>query len=430
MGILLYMKSSHSLLSLLCCAALCGCSASNQSASVSVSSATTSTSSSEAIQEDDLETLSTLTLIQQKGYDQFSWTLFQNTLEAQNNSLISPLSAFFALGLTANGASEETLTQMENVLGMPIEDCNALCATILAQWAEDPKAQMQLADCIWFNEERLTGLQESFESVAIEDYAAQLFIDPLNESSIEKINTWVASHTNQMILNMVDSLPSDVAMILINALAFEAAWQSAYSSEDISTMDFTNADQTTTSVQMMTKTEYAYLENQGFKGFVKGYDEGHFALAVLLPQDENQSLEEALQKVNSQEFINSLFASSYHEVHTGLPQFSLETSMDLKEALQKAGMVQAFESDANFSNMAQSPLYIGAVKQKAKIEVDLNGTKAAAATDVQMMAMGALDQEEPAEVICDRPFVYFLLDTDHLIPVLMGTVNSLVTMES
>lgn len=426
------MKLFPSFLSALCCAALCGCSSSTQeSTSASVSSASTSTVSSSMVsQEEDLAALSLIALTQQKGYDDFSWTLFQNTLEDKENTLVSPLSLFFALGLTANGAQDETLKQMESVLGMSLEECNALCATLLAQFAANPKAQLQLANCIWFNSDQVGSLQQNFESVAVEDYSGQLFIDPLDESSIEKINTWVASHTNQMILNMVDTLPTNLAMILINALAFEASWQSAYSNEDISAMDFTNADQTTTSVQMMTKTEYAYLENQGFKGFVKGYDEGHFALAVLLPEDENQSLEEALRKVESQEFLNSLFSSQYREVHTGLPQFSFETSMDLKEALQKAGMIQAFETDANFSNMTQTPLYVGEVKQKAKIEMDLNGTKAAAATEVQMMAMGALDPEDAAEVICNRPFVYFLLDTDHSIPILMGTVNTMETSES
>lgn len=426
------MKPFRSFLSALCCAALCGCSSSTQeNTSASVSSDSISTVNSSVVsQEEDLAALSLIALTQQKGYDDFSWTLFQNTLEDKENTLISPLSLFFALGLTANGAQDETLKQMESVLGMSLEECNALCATLLAQFAANPKAQLQLANCIWFNPEEVGSLQQNFESVAIEDYSGQLFMDPLNESSVEKINTWVASHTNQMILNMVDTLPTNLAMVLINALAFEASWQSAYSSEDVSAMDFRNANQTTTSVQVMTKTEYTYLENQGFKGFVKGYDEGHFALAVLLPEDENESLEEALRKVESQEFLNSLFSSQYREVHTGLPQFSFETSMDLKEALQKAGMLQAFETDANFSNMTQSPLYVGEVKQKTKIEMDLNGTKAAAATEVQMMAMGALNPEEAAEVICNRPFIYFLLDTDHSIPVLMGTVNTMETMES
>ncbi len=426
------MKLFRSFLSALCCATLGGCStAIQESTSTSGSNDSTSTVSSTIVsQEEDIAALSLIALTQQKGYDDFSWTLFQNTLEDKENTLISPLSLFFALGLTANGAQDETLKQMESVLGMPLEECNALCATLLAQFAANPKAQLQLANCIWFNQEQVGSLQEKFESVAVEDYSGQLFIDSLDEASIEKINTWVASHTNQMILNMIDTLPTNIAMILINALAFEASWQSAYSTDNVSTMDFTNADQTTTSIQMMTKTEYAYLENQGFKGFVKGYTEGHFSLAVLLPEDENQSLEEALRRVESQEFLNALFSPQYREVHTGLPQFSFETSMNLKEALQKAGMIQAFESDANFSNMAQDPLYVGEVKQKAKIEIDLNGTKAAAATEVQMMAMGALNPEEAAEVICNRPFVYFLLDMDHSIPVLMGTANTMGTMES
>ncbi len=425
------MKSFRSLLSGLFCLALCGCTSSNpESVSVPTSSQSSNTKEDSISQEEDIAALSLIALTQQKGYNDFSWTLFQDTLQNQENTLVSPLSLFFTLGLTANGASGETLRQMESVLGMSLEECNALCATLLAQFETNPKAQLQLANCLWLNQDRIGSLQEKFESVAIEDYAGQVFIDPLNETSVEKINTWVASHTNQMILNMMDTLPPDVAMVLINALAFEGAWQKAYSLDDVSTMDFTNANQTSTSVQMMTQTEYAYLENQGLKGFVKGYDEGHFSLAVLLPEDENRSLEDALRHVDSQEFFNSLFSPQYREVHTGLPQFSFETSMNLKETLQKMGIIQAFEADANFSNLATSPLFIGEVKQKTKIEMDLNGTKAAAASDVQMMTMGAFNPEEAAEVICDRPFVYFLLDTDHSLPILMGTVETLATVES
>lgn len=365
-----------------------------------------------------------LTLTQEKYHD-FSWTLFQNTLQKGENLLVSPLSAFFALSLCANGASGQTLAQMEKVLKMPIEDLNSFSNTLLGTLTNGLEKQLQIANCIWFNKDRVGDLEEPFIFIAQENYQANLFLSPLDEESIESINNWVANHTDNMISNMVDSLPPQTAMVLINALAFDAAWQAPYEKDNVKEELFSNFDQTTSPVSMMYQMEDFYVESQGFKGFIKRYAKGQYAFAALIPKQEDQSLESTYQNCDGQKLMEALFNPKYRQVQTGLPKFSLEEKLDLKDTLQKMGMEDAFGATADFSNLATSPIYIGEILQKAKIEVDLSGTKATAATEIRMDALGAFSPEEPAEVICDRPFLYFLLDMDQQIPIFMGAIESL-----
>lgn len=362
---------------------------------------------------------------EQEKYHDFSWTLFQNVFQEGENLLVSPLSAFLALSLCANGASGETLNQMEEVLKMPIEDLNSYSQNLFFHLDSRLEKQLQVANCIWFNKERISTLQKKFITTAQNDYQAAIFEDSVNNNAIKRINTWVAEHTNNTILNIVDSLPPQAVMVLLNSLAFEAPWQVPYEKDTVKEVLFSNFNQTTSSVSMMYEMENFYVESQGFKGFIKQYAEGPYAFAVLIPIQKDQSLFEAYQQSDGQKLLASLFNPKYRQVYTGLPQFSLEEKLDLKDALQKMGIKEAFKNTADFSNLAQEPLYVGEIIQKAKIEVDLHGTKAASATKIRMDALGMFSPEEAAEVICDRPFLYFLLDMDQQIPIFMGAIESL-----
>lgn len=366
---------------------------------------------------------------QQNGYNHFAWTLFQNTLEKEKNSLISPLSAFFALGLCANGASNETLVQMEDILGMPLESFNNLCAHLLQSFDQDPKAQLQAANCIWFDQNRIGNLQESFESIAKQDYKAELFVESLNADSISKINQWVSNHTKEMIPEMISEFPGDTVMVLINALAFEAEWLKLYDEEDIISRNFYNEDGTTSQAQMMYSSEQSYLKAEGLHGFLKPYQKDRFAFMALIPEDESKTLDEVLSQADGEKILNAIANPEVKTINAGLPQFSLEYSKTLNEALKQAGMVDAFEGNADFSKLATKSenLAISEVLQKTKIIVDAQGTKAAAATSIMVNETAALIEEEdlPISIICDRPFLYALVDLQTKTPLMMGVIKKL-----
>lgn len=417
------MKSFQRLLSVLGCASLLvGCT-SNGPHSESTSQI------SESIEPSSSTSQVEINDSQKKGYNQFAWTLFQNTLEEKENSLISPLSAFFALGLCANGASSETLKQMEDVLGMPLESFNALCASLLESFSNDPKAQLQVANCIWFDQNRIGTLQESFEAIATKDYKAELFVDALNADSVSKINKWVSKHTKEMIPEMISELPEDTVMALINALAFEAEWLKLYGEEDIASKDFHNEDGTVSEVNMMFSTEKKYIKAQGLHGFLKPYEQDRFAFVALVPEDGSKTLDETLKQVDGEALLEALATPKFETVNAGLPQFSLEFSKTLNDALMEAGMLDAFDGQADFSKLATNSqdVAISEVFQKAKIIVDSKGTQAAAATAIMVNETAALidEEEQPLYIICDRPFLYALVDLQTKTPLMMGVIENL-----
>ncbi len=408
------MKSFHSLLTVLCCVALMGgCMTSNQSQSSS--SSTSSTSQPVSFEGYD-----------QEGYNRFAWSLFQNTVQEKENNLISPLSAFFALGLLANGASGETLSQIEAVLGMPLKAFNDFCASLLVNLAQDPNHQMQLANCIWLDPDRLGSLQADFEAIAKQDYEAEVFLDPFDTNTLKNINAWVSDHTHGLIQEMMKNLSADTVMVLINALAFEAQWLKVYEESAIQTQPFFNADGSKSNVQMMYSEETFYVEAQGLHGFLKPYQNDRYGLALFLPQD-GVSLNEVLSKVDGEKLLKALAQPQVRTVEAGLPQFSLEDSKALNEALQKAGLLDAFGEQADFSKLAMNSqdVFVSEVFQKTKIIVDAKGTKAAAATEIELKETAAIEEDPLIQIVCDHPFLYILLDLQTKTPILMGTVDHL-----
>lgn len=411
------MKPFRSLLTAFCCVSLmCGCAqpSSNQS---TLNPSTTS--SSQSLQPVEIEADN------RDGYNRFAWTLFKNTLD--ENTLISPLSAFFALGLVANGASGETLSQLEDVLGMPLASFNAFCSDLLKNLANDPHAQMQLANCIWLDPERIDSLQAEFEALAKQDYEAEVFLESFNSSTVNDINAWVSTHTNGLIEEMMQQLPSDTVMILINALAFEAEWLKVYEESFIQTQPFFNADGSSSEVKMMYSEESSYFEVEGLHGFLKPYQNDHYGLALLIPQDDS-SLEDVLQKADGEAILKALATPQVRTVDAGLPQFSLEDSKTLNKSLQEAGLSDAFSSEkADFSKLVTNHqnLAISEVFQKTKIIVDAKGTQAAAATEIMIDETAAIIEDDSIRIVCDRPFFYALLDLQTKTPILMGTVDRL-----
>lgn len=410
------MKPFRSLLTAFCCASLmCGCVESSSNSSTS----SDSTSSSQSLQPVGLQASD------QDGYNRFAWTLFKNTLD--ENTLVSPLSAFFALGLVANGASGETLSQFEEVLGMPLDRFNAFCSNLLKNLASDPQAQMQLANCIWLDPDRIESLQAEFEAIAKQDYKVEVFLEAFNSSTVNDINAWVSNHTNGLIEEMMQKLPSDTIMILINALAFEAQWLKVYEESAIQIQPFFNADGSSSEVKMMYSEETSYFEVEELQGFLKPYQNDRYGLALLIPQDDS-SLADVLQKADGEAILKALASPQVRTVDAGLPQFSLEDSKTLNESLQEAGLLDAFSSEkADFSKLATNcqDLAISEVFQKTKIIVDAKGTQAATATEIMVDETAAIVEDDSIRIVCDRPFFYALLDLQTKTPILMGTVDHL-----
>lgn len=353
----------------------------------------------------------------------FSLRLFKNC--AGDGAVISPLSVLYALAMTANGAGGETLAQMEEVLGAEISKLNPALKYCTDKMGEELKC----ANSIWYNDASVFTPDAGFLQTNADYFGAGLFKLPFDDAALRQINKWVEDNTDGMIKNMLDSIPPEAVMYLINALAFDAKWQDKFD-KDLSTDGiFTAANGEKQNVRFMHSNEHRYIDDNNAKGFMKYYEGGKYAFMALLP-DEGVSTDEYIASLTAQKLRSFISGTSTCVlVNVAMPEFKADFSLELSDILKSMGMVDAFDGDiADFSPMGdckEKNLYIGRVIHKAHIEVSETGTKAGASTAVEMKCYSAMIGET-VSVELDRPFVYMIVDTNSCIPVFMGTCSSIV----
>lgn len=356
----------------------------------------------------------------------FAVRLFKNSLEEGENTLISPLSVLVALSMTANGADAETLSQMEAVLGMPIDDLNAWVKTYMEALPETEKYKLSLANSIWVKKTPTFTVEEAFIKTNQDYYGAGIFETPFDTTTLEEINSWVEEKTDGMIKDILDTIPADAIMYLVNALAFDAEWQKMYDEHLIRDGVFTTENGTKRNIKLMYSSENKYLKDEKATGFIKYYKDRKYAFAALLP-NEGVTVSEYITSLDG-ESLNKMLANPENcVVSAAIPKFESEYKVEMSEILQNMGMKDAFNPFiANFTRMGKSTegnICISRVIHQTYINVDGKGTKAGAATVVEMKAESAMmpDPEPPKEVYLDRPFVYMLIDCEKNLPFFIGT---------
>lgn len=229
-----------------------------------------------------------------------------------------------------------------------------------------------------------------------------------------------------MIQNMLqDSIPEETVMYLVNALAFDAQWETTYTEHQVSKYKFTTADGTEQKVEMMCSLEYNYLEDENAIGFLKYYADKSYAFAALLP-NEGISLTDYVNSLNGEQLYQLLTNNQESIVLTYLPKFECEYSTELNDTLMTMGMTDAFDSRlADFSRMCSSGrknISISRVLHKSYISVYESGTKAGVAAVVDFRDGGAGPTIQKT-VALNRPFVYMLIDCQQNLPIFIGTLE-------
>ena len=354
-----------------------------------------------------------------QAYLNFTASLLQHTFSG-DNLLLSPLSAADALCLTMEGAAGETRQQMETVLG-EAETMGGYFSTIRGASGE----QLTMADSVWIRNDPALSVNDNFLAIAADNYQAEVYSAPFDEDTCSDINTWVEDQTDGEIQNLIEQINDDDIMYLINTTLFDAKWQNQYKSEDIRDRTFTTKSGTQKDVQMMYSNENIYLENDFCTGLLKYYEGKDYAFVGLLP-DDNVTISQLVDRLDGDtlhELINGRISA---EVEAGIPVFTGDTKLDLAKILPDMGMPLAFSSGADFSEMATydgGNLYIGRVLHQTRIEVNAQGTKAAAATAVVMESGAVETSSNSYTVILDRPFVYMIVDMEQEIPVFIGVMT-------
>lgn len=357
----------------------------------------------------------------------FSMSLFKGIITKDSeNDLVSPLSAIICLAMIANGADGDTRSQMEAVFGMDIATLNECLYAYTSSLYSSGDCKLNLADSIWFRDEK-SGLHvnESFLQTNANWYDAQIYAAPFDDTTLKDINNWCKKHTGGMIEKMIDEIPADTVMYLINALSFDAKWEGKYEKGDVQDGTFKNYDGTTASVKMLSSEEGVYLTGEGVIGFAKKYSGGAYSIVALLP-DEGADIYEYIASLDGGLWMSLWESRQSTAVRVKMPEFTYSAKMKLNDTLSALGMTDMFSGDAaDFSNLGYSEIgniYCSSVEQKVFIQVDRHGTKAAAIT------WGNIKNESAPimpYVALDRPFVFAIADNATGLPLFVGAVTVL-----
>ncbi len=362
----------------------------------------------------------------------FSIRLLQESVGAENrNVMVSPFSVLTALSMTANGAVGETQEQMLAVLapGQDMESLNANWRSFSDALVNTEETGLQLANSIWFrDEENWIQVEEDFLQKNASVYQADIYKAAFDENTLKDINTWVSKETEGRIENILNEVPKDAVMYLINALAFDAEWKDVYEENQIRDGEFFVSDKETRNVSFMYGEEEWYLQDENAIGFIKPYKEG-YSFVALLPKEEI-SVQEYVKTLNGEKFLALLSDRKDATVYTSIPKFKAEYEVELKDILTGLGMTDAFDAEkADFSGIGTSDegnLVISRVLHKTYIAVDEKGTEAGAATVVEMICETAvMEEEEVYRVYLNRPFVYAIVENETNVPLFIGTVDSI-----
>ena len=359
----------------------------------------------------------------------FGFDLFNELrqTEQDKNIFISPLSISIALAMTLNGASGETEQAMTNTLqlqGLDSESINAGYSGLRgALQTSDPKVTLTIANSLWARQD--VPFKQDFLQRNTDFFGAQVStLDFMDPNTLPTINQWVNTNTNGKIPKILDEINQDMVLFLINAIYFKGTWQTEFDPARTRDGIFHLTTGGEKQVPMMTRTgDYAYYENyeEKFQAISLPYGDGRMSMYIFLPYRESD-LNTFLDSLNSEDWENWIAEFHEQEIFLSMPKFKLEYEKMLNNPLQSLGMEIAFAPGlADFSRMADlemlgKNLYIGEVLHKAVVEVNEEGSEAAAVTSIGIRATSA-----PPAFIANRPFFFAIRDNETKTVLFMGT---------
>ncbi len=363
-------------------------------------------------------------------YTRFAFKLFSriHQQQTQENIFISPASITNALAMTYNGASgttQEAMAEALEIQGMSLEDFNQANAALKALLSDEYEAvEISIANSLWLNQN--ASFLPIFLQQVTEFYQAQLNqLDFTSPTAADEINAWVREQTNNKIGKIIDEINANSILYLMNAVYFKGSWTEAFSEELTEEKPFRMMDGTTRPHPLMSQLgTYLYLENSDIQAISLPYGNGRFSLYVFLPP-ENVSLDRFYEELNAEQWDNWIKAMRRQEGVIQLPRFELEYSIALNDTLEQIGMGIAFSpNQADFSKMTSEKVHISEVQHKTFVEVNEEGTEAAAVTSVEIRRVSLEEMPEPElfSMIVDRPFFMAIRDNRAQTILFMGSI--------
>ncbi len=358
----------------------------------------------------------------------FGLELFRAVVGSEDettNIMVSPLSVSLALAMTYNGADSTTREAMEETLhlsGLTLEEINNSYKNLInAMISLDPKVTLDIANSIWYRDDFY--VESDFLDVNRTYYNAEVtpldFSDPASPGII---NGWVADNTNNKINKIIDNIdPLDV-MFLINAIYFKGIWTYQFDPEMTDDLPFYMANGMTEEVPfMIMEADIMYYQNDLFQAIELPYGRGDYSMIVMVPWND-KNIEDVIVQMtaeNLEAWFNGFYLREALDIQ--LPTFRFEYEKSLNEILSSLGMAIAFSPGAaNFSKInPYFDLFISEVKHKTFVEVNEEGTEAAAVTSVTI----SLTSVEPPDIFeANRPFLFLIKENTSNALIFMGKV--------
>lgn len=345
------------------------------------------------------------------------------------NYMISPLSVSIALGMTMNGAEGQTEDAFVETLGfggMDPSDINYIHGALIAHLQKvDPKVTMEVANSIWVNQ--LYTLLKEFADTNRHYYNAEIRnLEFINPGGVNIINQWVEEKTHGKIKNVLDYIPADAVMYLINALYFYGNWKFEFEEDPGFRINFNNADGTMEMTPAMTlKSDLEIMTNSSLTAVDLPYGNDKFSMVLLLPAVD-KSTDDLIAEMDIEtwnEWMDDFYTAG---VRLEMPKFKHDYKVLLNQPLSDMGLDIAFSGSAEFPDMLEgtSNLAISRVIHQTFIDVNEKGTEAAAVTVVEMELTSVGGGGSTRLIRFDRPFLYVIREKTSNAIVFMGKVGN------
>ena len=335
----------------------------------------------------------------------FQLKIFQeiNKSNIGKNIMVSPMSIYHILSLTANGAANKTLSEMLQALSenklIDLNQKNNVISKLFANFKS-----IELANAVFT---RFKPLDEFYKMII--EYKAKL--DILKDAN--QINKWCSDATHQKIKKIVDTITNNDKMVLINAIYFKGIWQQSFDQKLTKLDTFYGPNNQSKKIQFMKATKkFDYFEENGIQAVSLDYTKDNLKALIILPKNKG-NINNYITNFSSEKYKNIIGKLTNKKVELSLPKFEFDFSAELSQNMKSLGMKEAFTNSADFSVMKkEKDIYVSRIIHKTYIKVDEKGTEAAAVTAIVMRTLCAMPPEPIPVMKVDHPFLFIIRSSD------------------
>ena len=367
-----------------------------------------------------------------KASNGFAFDFFRNiNAEENGNVLVSPLSLSSLLAMTNNGAVGNTETELLKALGFEnqnAEEVNAYYKNLVnGLLTADKTTKIGWGNSMWINKAYANEVKPTFKETISKDFGAELYTLAFDQKALDKINDWSYRKTNGCIPEILKDLNPSTFSILMNALYFKGIWKDPFEKKNTKSGNFWNNGKqvfTKFMCQKMMEIDYYASEAEGVQLIELPYGNEAFSMVVVLP-NEGVEINDCIQGLTAEKWQNWMGNTANKIVNVELPKFKGEFTYEenLKAALQSMGIKDLFNADkCDLSGIAEG-IYVGKIKQNTFIEVNEEGTEAAAVT-VEEMIYSSGKEPIVIDFIANRPFIYAIKESSTDAILFMGKVTN------